>query len=76
MKIEIIDSNFTSNYAGLRGAAINLADVLDSQVIIRNSSFTEHTGAYSFLEEANENPFYKVLTMKKHKLNFYVHETR
>lgn len=72
-EIRVEDCNFTQNYAGQRGAAINLENIQRSRISIRNVSFFNNTGAYSFFEEEHSLPFYEWITMRQYKLNYVKH---
>ena len=44
---------------------------MTTKINVENCNFDKHVGAYSMYEEEFNTPFYEMLTMRIHKLNFY-----
>jgi hypothetical protein len=72
-EIKISNSLFEQNYSGQRGSAINLKDIQSSKVHLRNNIFKNNTGSFSFLEREHLLPFFEILAMKQHFLNYFTH---
>ena len=70
-QVIVRDSVFSQNYAGSRGAALNLQNIATSRVKLRNLVLRNNTGALSQLEAEHSLPFYTVLTNKRFSLNFF-----
>jgi len=65
-----MNSTFVQNYAGQYGSAINIENILASQVEIKQINFANNTGAYSMFESEHALPFFELLSLRKYMLNF------
>ena len=70
-KAIISSGNFSSNYGGRQGSAVVVKGITNITLYVENSVFLNNTSAFSAIEETNDLPFWKLLTQKKYRLNFF-----
>jgi len=75
-EIKISNSLFEQNYSGQKGSAINLKDIQSSTIELRSNIFYNNTGSFSFLEREHMLPFYEILAMQQHSLNYFAHRAQ
>lgn len=70
-EIKLKNNNFSQNYAGFEASALSLKNLPATQVSLTDMTFSNNSGAYSFLEKEHDLPFYGALTMRRYSLNFF-----
>lgn len=69
--VKIEGCNFTQNFGGQKGSAINIESVNNQEVQVTNSYFVNNSAAFSMIEKELDLPFFRYLTKRKHRLNYF-----